>query len=86
MKKKLLFLGVMAVLLTVAAGCSKQKTCRCSTKETTSGRWSRVRIVKIDKGECSQLHVFQGHDEVDSIWADSLLCTDYEFTIDSIFE
>ena len=81
MKHKILILAGAALLLAAAAGCSKQKTCRCSVKNT-----SRVRIVKIEKGECDQLHWFQGHDEVDSLWADSLLCTDYDFRIDSIYE
>lgn len=81
MKRKILLLAGAALLLAGAAGCSKEKTCRCSVRGT-----SHVRIIKIDKGDCTQLHVFQGHDAVDSIWADSLLCTDYEFRIDSIFE
>ena len=80
MKRKIISLVAVALLLTVA-GCNKQKTCRCSVRGT-----SDVRIVKIDKGECTSLKVFEGHDELDSIWADSLLCTDYEFHIDSIFE
>lgn len=79
-KKTILCLAALALLAT-AVGCSKAKTCRCSVRGT-----SHVRIVKIDKGECTSLKVFAGHDALDSIWADSLLCTDYEFHIDSIFE
>ena len=80
MKKKFLLLGMFAAAMLLTVACSKEKTCRCSVMGT-----ERVRIIKIDKGECTQLHVFQGHDEVDSVWVDSLLCTDYEFRIDSIY-
>ena len=80
MKRRLLLSGAMLLLLT-AVGCSKAKTCRCSVLGT-----SHVRIVKIDKGECTSLKYFEGHDALDSVWTDRLLCTDYEFRIDSIFE
>ena len=78
--KSKFIVAAAVVLLVAVVGCSKQKTCRCSVMGT-----ERVRIIKIDNGECTQLHVFQGHDEVDSVWVDSLLCTDYEFRIDSIY-
>lgn len=68
----------LALLATVA--CSKQKTCRCAVPGT-----SKVRVIKIEKGECEQLHVLQYHTELDSLKVDSLLCTDYEFDIDSIY-
>lgn len=79
MKNKLLLLGI-ALLAVTAVGCSKQKTCRCAVPGT-----SKVRIFKIEKGECEQLHVLQYHTELDSLKVDSLLCTDYEFAIDSIY-
>lgn len=69
-----------AVLALLAAGCSKQKTCRCSVLST-----AEVRVITIDKGECSQLATYQYHDALDSLKLDSLLCTDYEFRIDSLF-
>ena len=70
----------VALLLTVA-GCNKQKTCRCSVRGT-----SDVRIVKIEKGECEQLKFYQYHTALDSLEVDSLVCTGYEFDIDSIFK
>lgn len=80
MKKKIAILAV-AVLALAFAACNKQKTCRCSVLGTQN-----VRIIKIDRGECEQLHTFTYHNVMDSIRLDSLLCTDYEFLIDSIFE
>ena len=78
MKRKILILAGVVLLLT-AVGCSKKKTCRCIVRGAGS---SLVRVVKIDKGECSSLKYY----ESDSIWLEPLLCTDYEFRIDSIFE
>lgn len=70
----------LAVLSLLAVGCSKQKTCRCSVIGS-----STVRIVKIDGGECEQLRLYTYPDVYDTLLVDSLLCTDYEFSIDSIF-
>ena len=78
MKKKLIY--CLAAVALLAVGCSKQKTCRCSVIGT-----SMVRIVKIDGGECEQLRMFNLHTSLDSLQVDSLVCTDYEFAIDSIF-
>ena len=78
MKKKVLF--CLAALALLAAGCSKQKTCRCAVIGTPT-----VRVIKIDRGECDQLHVFQHHNTLDTLIVDSLVCTDYEFFIDSIY-
>ena len=81
MKRKLLIVGLVAVAgLTVVAGCSKEKTCRCSVLHST-----KVRIIKIASGNCEDLHIFQYHTPLDSLKVDSLLCTDHEFAIDSIF-
>ena len=76
-KKAILCLAALALL---AVGCSKQKTCRCSV----IGK-STVRIIKIDRGECSQLHTYNYHTSLDTLVVDSLLCMDYEFDIDTLF-
>lgn len=80
MKRKILTMVGVALLLAVTAGCGKQKTCRCAVMGT-----STVRIVEIDKGECNQLNVYTYHTPLDVTMTDSLLCTDYEFLIDSIY-
>lgn len=76
-KKAILCLAAVALL---AAGCSKQKTCRCSVLGE-----STVRIVKIERGECNQLHTYNYHNDLDTLIVDSLVCTDFEFEIDSIY-
>ena len=48
-------------------------------------RLANVRIIKIEHGECDQIRLLRYHDMYDSLKVDSLLCTDYEFAIDSIF-
>lgn len=78
MKKKA-FLCIAALVL-LAVGCSKQKTCRCSV----IGQ-STVRIIKIENGECEQLRTFNHPTDLDTLLVDSLLCMDYEFEIDSIY-
>ena len=80
MKRKIISLVAVALLLTVA-GCNKQKTCSCSVRGT-----SDVRIVKIERGECEQVKLYQYHTALDSLEVDSLVCTGYEFGIDSIFK
>lgn len=67
----------VALLLTMA-GCNKQKTCRCSVRGTQD-----VRIIKIERGECEQITLYQYHTALDSLKVDSLVCTGYEFDIDS---
>lgn len=76
-KKAILCLAALALL---AVGCSKQKTCRCSV----IGQ-STVRIIKIEHGECNQLLTYNYHTSLDSARVDSLVCTDYEFDIDTLF-
>ncbi len=78
MKKKVIL--SLAALALLAVGCSKQKTCRCSVIGT-----STVRVIKIDGGECEQIKTFNLHTSLDSLQVDSLVCTDYEFAIDSIY-
>jgi uncharacterized protein YqkB len=79
MKRKIMVLAAAAVLL-VVAGCSKAKTCRCAVIGT-----SKVRIIKIESGNCEDIHIYRYHTLLDSLKIDSLVCTDYEFAIDSIY-
>ena len=46
---------------------------------------STVRIIKIEHGECNQLLTYNYHTMLDSAMVDSLVCTDYEFDIDTLF-
>ena len=78
--KRLTIILAAAALLLVATGCSKGKTCRCAVRGT-----STVRIIKIERGECSQLSHVYHHSELQEQLVDSLVCTDYEFQIDSIY-
>jgi hypothetical protein len=80
MKKKYLFLGMMAAGILLAVGCSKEKTCRCSVLHS-----SKVRVIKIDGGNCEDIKLFRYHTDLGVLKIDSLLCTDYEFDIDSIY-
>lgn len=78
MKRKYLLLGLAALLAVGAVSCSKEKRCRCSVLHS-----SLVRIIKIDGGNCEDLKLYKYHTPLDSLKVDSLLCTDYEFKIDS---
>lgn len=78
MKKKYLFLGLAAVLALGVVSCSKEKKCRCSVLHS-----SMVRIITINGGDCRDIKLFRYHTPLDSLKVDSLLCTDYEFQIDS---
>ena len=78
-KKVIVPLAALAVLSATACG-SKEKTCRCSVLGSNT-----VRIIKINGGECEDLQVYHWHTDVDSLMVDSLLCTDYEFRIDSVY-
>ena len=71
----------IAVLgLLTAASCSKEKACRCAVLHS-----SQVRIIKIQKGNCEDIKLYRYHTPLDSLMTDSLICTDYEFRIDSIY-
>ncbi len=80
MKKKFLLLGMFAAAMLLTVACSKEKTCRCSVLHS-----SKVRVIKINSGNCEDIKLFRYHTSLDSLKVDSLLCTDYEFAIDSIY-
>ena len=75
------FIIAAAALLLLADACNKEQTCRCSVLGTQN-----VRIIKINRGECDQLKTYSYHNAMDSVKTDSLLCTGYEFRIDSIYQ
>lgn len=77
--KRIITLSVLAMAL-LLCGCSKEKTCRCSVVGT-----SVVRIIKIDAGDCRDFHTYTYHSSLDSLEVETLVCTDYEFDIDSIY-
>lgn len=79
MKRIAIILSAVALLL-LTVGCSKEKTCRCAVRGT-----SKVRIIKIEHGECSQLNHLYYHSPLHVQLIDTLVCTDYEFLIDSIY-
>lgn len=78
MKTKITLLAAALALLAVS--CSKEKTCRCSVLHS-----SAVRVITIQSGNCEDIKLFRYHTSLDSLKVDSLLCTDYEFAIDSIY-
>ena len=80
MKKKYLFLAMWAVGTLLAWSCTKEKTCRCSVLHS-----SKVRIIKITGGNCEDIKLLRYHTDLGVLKVDSLLCTDYEFAIDSIY-
>lgn len=80
MKKKYLFIGMFAAAMFLTVGCSKEKTCRCSVLHS-----SKVRVIKINGGSCEDIKIFSYHNDVGILQIDSLICTDYEFAIDSIY-
>ena len=80
MKKKYLLLGMMVAGIMLVMACSKEKTCRCSVLHS-----QKVCIIKINSGNCEDIKIFRYHTDLDSLKVDSLLCTDYEFDIDSIY-
>lgn len=73
--KKILLLGVSALLLLAMSSC-KERTCRCSVLGQQT-----IRIIKIDRGTCDELrYVLYDQDPVlyPNI-IDSVLCTDFDF-------
>ncbi|MCQ2261444.1 MAG: hypothetical protein MJZ77_08660 [Bacteroidales bacterium] len=77
MKKYLFLIG--AALLVFCTSCVKEKNCRCSVLHSNT-----VRIITINKGDCSQLNYASYHDALDTLHIDSILCTDYPFEADSL--
>ncbi|MGX8713654.1 MAG: hypothetical protein ACSW8I_08260 [bacterium] len=78
--KKYLFIGAALLLVAGTVACSKDRTCRCSVLHS-----EKVRVIKISSGTCEDIRVFTYHNELDTLKVDSLLCTDYEFDIDAIY-
>lgn len=77
MKKILMIAG--ATLVVICASCTKEKNCRCSVLGNQA-----VRIITISRGDCSKLNYASYKDELDTVHVDSILCTDYPFSADSL--
>lgn len=80
-KRHLLLVALAAVALVGMVGCKKEKNCRCSVRGEQT-----VRILTINaRQSCYDLRYVLYHDELDSTFVDSLVCTDFQFAIDSLF-
>ncbi|MBP3763777.1 MAG: hypothetical protein J6I49_07875 [Bacteroidales bacterium] len=76
MKARTILTAAAAVLL-LAAGCAREKRCRCAVRDN-----SKVRVITIESGNCEDILDYRHHEALDSLKVDTLLCTDYEFDID----
>ncbi|MCQ2297606.1 MAG: hypothetical protein MJZ51_03185 [Bacteroidales bacterium] len=85
MKRKIMIIGAL-VLVVLAAGCSKKKSCRCAVRSSQADP-QKVRIITVPNSfNCLNMnYVDYDQSEIQQDWRDTLLCTDYEFDIDSIF-
>lgn len=78
--KKIILLGALLTLVSFSA-CKKEKTCRCSVLHNQN-----IRLIQIDKGDCRDLRfVFYDRDILHTDLVDSVLCTDYHFASDTLF-
>ena len=85
MKTRIFLLGVVALLL--LGSCSKEKACRCAIRSDQADP-QKVRVIMVKQSvNCKNLnYVIYDESEIRQGWQDSpLVCTDYEFAIDSIF-
>lgn len=79
MKKKLLFIAVATMLLSVS--CVKEKNCRCAVLKSQT-----VRIITLKSGSCNSLNQVRYRDDLDTMFTDTVVCTDYPFEADSLIE
>ena len=79
MKKRLLFLAVATLLL--FASCVKEKHCRCAVLKSQT-----VRIITLKSGSCNSINLIKYRDDLDSLFTDTVVCTDYPFEADSLIE
>lgn len=80
MKKKLVLMAVVG-LLTICS-CSKEKSCRCSVRHS-----QKVRIVNVKSWQnCADIRYLEYNVSQAEIGVvDSLLCIDFVFDADSVF-
>lgn len=77
MKRTALLLSVIA--LTLCSSCSKERTCRCSVRGDQT-----VRIITVKNKKCDDLRFVRYNASIlDINQVDSMVCTDFEFAIDS---
>ena len=85
MKTKILFIGAVEMML--LSSCSKEKACRCAVRSEQADP-QKVRVITVKQSvDCKKLnYVIYDENEIEQGWRDSpLVCTDYEFDVDSIF-
>ena len=85
MKTKIILAGIAALLL--LGSCSKEKACRCAIRSEQADP-QKIRVVMVKQTvDCKKLnYVIYDESEIAQGWQDSpLVCTDYGFAIDSIF-
>ena len=79
MKKRMLFLTIATLIL--LASCVKEKHCRCAVLKSQT-----VRIITLKSGSCNSLNYVSYRDELDTMFTDTVVCTDYPFEADSLIE
>lgn len=77
-----LFLSLFAIgAIALCSSCNKPVSCRCSVLGT-----QYVRIVEITSGSCEDLrYVRYDASVIDTNVVDSIVCTDFLFDADSVF-
>lgn len=80
MKKKILLMGVASLLL--LCSCNKTKSCRCSVLHQ-----QKVRIIDVKPwADCADIRYVEFNaSAAETGIVDSVLCTDIQFEIDSLF-
>lgn len=76
--KKIMFLMLVAGLMVVTS-CTKEKNCRCSVKGS-----QLVRIITLKGGSCKDIYYVRHYDALDTMYYDTVFCTDYPFEADSL--
>jgi hypothetical protein len=76
--KKIMFLMLVAGLMVVTS-CTKEKNCRCSVKGS-----QLVRIITLKGGSCKNIYYVRHYDALDTMYYDTVFCTDYPFEADSL--
>ena len=76
MKRKTIPLLLAAALSLGAAGCAKEKPCRCAVTHSAD-----IRLVTIKHGSCNNIHFVRYDRNATTLdILDTVFCTDFDFT------